>query len=132
MELTPIELLRPFVPLFVLLVLFGVLALLFSMLLPSARTATGLAAGLLVVNFLFVGLANINPDLQPIYELTPLYFYQGGKAVEGVDWINLLGFAAVTLVLVTLAWWRFQRREIRVGGEGGWRLPRLAFLSRRS
>ena len=31
-----------------------------------------------------------------------------------------------------LAWWRFQRREIRVGGEGGWKLPKLAFLGKRS
>ena len=131
-ELSAIELLRPFIPLFVILVLFGVLALLFSMLLPSARTATGLAGGLLVVNFLFVGLANINPDLQPIYELTPLYFFQGGGAVEGVDWVNLLGLAGVTMVLALLAWWRFQRREIRVGGEGGWRLPKLAIGGRKS
>jgi len=24
-----------------------------------------------------------------------------------------------------IAWWRFERRDIRVGGEGGWRLPVL-------
>lgn len=125
--LNALELLKPFLPLFVILILFGVAALLFSMLLPSARSAAGLAGALLVMNFLLIGLSNINPDLQPIYELTPLYFYQGGRAVSGLDWVNLLGLTAVTIVLALLAGWRFQQREIRVGGEGGWKLPGLTF-----
>ena len=130
--LDAIQLLRPFLPLFVILILFGVVALFFSMLLPSARSAVGLSGALLVINFLLVGLSNINPDLQAVYELTPLYFYQGGRAVAGVDWANLLGLAGITLVLALLAWWMFQRREIRVGGEGGWKLPKLALGGRRS
>lgn len=132
LELSAIEMLQPYLPLFVVLALFGGLALFFSMLLPSARLATGLAGALLVVNYLFIGLANINPDLMAIYELTPLYFYQGGAAIEGLDWGNLLGLAGFALLFVLLAWWRFQRREIRVGGEGGWKLPKLSFLGRRS
>lgn len=132
LDLSAIEMLRPFLPLFVVLVLFGALALLFSMLLPAARLATGLAGGLLIVNYLLIGLANINPDLLPIFELTPLYFYQGGAAIEGLDWGALLGLAGISLLFMLLAWWRFDRREIRVGGEGGWKLPRLGMLGRRS
>ena len=132
LELSALEMLRPFLPLFVVLVLFGALALLFSMLLPAARLATGLASGLLIVNFLLIGLANINPDLMPIYKLTPLHFYQGGAAIGGLDWGNLLGLAGISTLMALLAWWRFQRREIRVGGEGGWKLPRLAILGKRS
>jgi len=37
----------------------------------------------------------------------------------------------VTLVLILLAWWRFQRREIRVSGEGGWKRPKLAIGGRK-
>jgi ABC-type transport system involved in multi-copper enzyme maturation permease subunit len=132
LNLSAFELLRPFAPLFIVLALFAGLALLFSMLMPSVRSAAGLAGALLVVNFLFLGLANINQDLQPIYELTPLYFYQGGSAVAGLDWANFLGLTAVTLVLDLLAWWLYVRREIRVGGESGWRLPRLAVLGKSS
>ena len=130
LNLSAIELLQPFLPLYVVLVLFGAMALLFSMLLPAARMATGLAGGLLLVNFLFIGLANLNPDLGAIYELTPLYFYQGGAAIEGIDWGSLLGLTGITLVLALLAGLLFQRREIRVGGEGGWKLPKLAFRSK--
>jgi len=132
LNLSAVELLQPFLPLYVVLVLFGVMALLFSMLLPAARMATGLAGGLLLVNFLLVGLANIKPELSSIFELTPLYFYQGGAAIEGIDWGSLLGLMGITMVLALLAWWRFQRREIRVGGEGGWKLPKLALGSKRS
>jgi hypothetical protein len=33
------------------------------------------------------------------------------------------------VVFAALAWWCFQRRDIRVGGEGGWQLPRLSPLA---
>ncbi len=46
--------------------------------------------------------------------------------------LTYIGFAlgvfpwmAVAGVFALLAWWRFERRDIRVGGEGGWRLPRF-------
>ncbi len=29
----------------------------------------------------------------------------------------------LSVLFAALAWWCFQRRDIRVGGEGGWRLP---------
>jgi hypothetical protein len=35
------------------------------------------------------------------------------------------------LLFALLAWWRFERREIRVGGEGGWSLPRLLLLGKK-
>jgi ABC-2 type transport system permease protein len=128
--LNALELFWPFLPLFAILMLFGIAALLLSMLLPSARSAAGLAGALLVFNFLLVGLSNINTELQSIFEWTPLYFYQGGSAVDGVDWINLMGLVGVSILLALFAWWLFTRREIRVGGEGGWKLPKLA-LGRR-
>ena len=40
----------------------------------------------------------------------------------------MLAFAALFAVL---AWWRFQQRDIRVGGEGGWQRPSLASLRER-
>ena len=132
LNLSAIELLQPFLPLYVVLVLFGGIALLLSMLLPAARMATAAAGGLLLVNYLLVGLANMRTELGSIYELTPLYFYQGGAAIEGINWETLAGLTGMTLIFILLAWWRFLRREIRVGGEGGWKLPTLALDGRRS
>lgn len=130
--LSSMELQLPFLSLYAVLVLFAALALLLSMFMPAARSAAGLAGSLLLVNFLLIGLANINPDLQPIYELSPLSFYQGGTAVNGIDWWNCLGLTGAGLILALLAWWRFQHREIRVGGEGGWKLPKLTWIGKRS
>lgn len=126
LDLTAFELLLPFIPLFAVLALFGTLALLLSMFLPAARLAGGLSGALLVANFLLIGLSSLNEDLKPIFEKTPLYFYQGGGAIEGLNWEWLGGLLGVTLLLILLAWWRFEHRDIRVGGEGGWNIPLIS------
>ena len=123
MGLTWIEFLRPFLPLIAELLVFGTLALLLSLVLPSVRMASMLSGGLLVANYLIIGLANINERLKPIVKFTPLHYYQGGAAIDGINWVWSGGLLAVTVLFALLACWRFQRRDIRVGGEGGWRLP---------
>jgi ABC-2 type transport system permease protein len=125
MDLTGVEFLRPFLPLLVQLLLFGFLGLLLSMVLPSVRMAGMFTGGLLVANYLLIGLSNINEDLKPIMDYTPLKYYQGGNAVDGLNWEWLAGLFAATVVFALLAWWRFHQRDIRVGGEGGWRIPIL-------
>jgi len=130
LELTWIKFLQPFLPLFAELLLFGTVALLLSMVLPSGRMAGMTTGGLLIANYLLIGLANINQDLKPIVKYTPLHYYQGGYAVSGLKWGWLAGLLAVSAIFAVLAWWRFQRRDIRVGGEGGWRLPALPFRRR--
>jgi ABC-2 type transport system permease protein len=131
MNLTWIEFLRPFLPMFAELALFGTLALLLSLVLPSVRMAGMLTGGLLIGNYLLIGLANLNEDLKAFIEYTPLYYYQGGKAIDGLDWAWLGGLAGVSLLFILLAWWRFQSRDIRVGGEGGWNLTSLFYVFRR-
>ena len=130
MDLTWIEFLRPFLPLFAELLLFGTLALLLSMILPSVRFASMITGGLLIGNFLLNGLATMNESLQSVVEYSPLYYYQGGDAIGGLNWGWLAGLLAVSAVLALVAWQRFQRRDIRVGGEGGWKLPSLSLRRR--
>lgn len=124
MEISALEMLLPFLPLLAVLLFVGMLALLLSLLLPSSRLATMLSAAAIVANFLLVGLANLNEDLQPVLDWTPLGYYQGGQAVNGLEWSWLLGLLGVALLFSLLAWMLFQRRDIRVGGERSWRLPR--------
>ncbi len=128
LNLTWIEFLRPFLSLFAILLLFGTLALLMSMLLPAARLAAMLTGGLLVANFLFVGLTNLNNDLEAVIKFTPLYYYQGGRAIGGLDWGWFVGLLVVSLLFALAAWLLFQRRDIRVGGERSWRLPPMRGL----
>lgn len=84
-----------------------------------------IAGGLLVANYVVIGLSNINQDLEKIVEYTPLHFYQGGDAILGIEWENLMIGFGVGLLFALLAWWRFVRRDLRVTGEGGWRLREL-------
>jgi ABC-2 type transport system permease protein len=124
MELSALDLLLPFLPLLAALLFFAMLALLLSLLLPSSRLAAMLAAAAVVGNFLLSGMVRLNEDLQPIYDWTPLRYYQGGQAVNGLEWSWLLGLLASGLLFGLLAWLLFKRRDIRVGGERSWRLPR--------
>lgn len=123
LALSPLELLLPFLPLLAVLLLFSSMALLLSMILPAARQAGMLSGAILVGNYLIQGLAKINDTLQPVIKYTPLHYYQGGAAVEGLNLHWLGGLFAASLPLLLAAWLLFLRRDIRVGGERSWRLP---------
>ncbi|MFO7537374.1 MAG: ABC transporter permease subunit, partial [Chloroflexota bacterium] len=123
LNLTWLEFLLPFIPLLAQLLLFGALALLLSFLLPSARLAGMVTGFLLVGNYLLMGLYRLNDNLETAVKLTPLYYYQGGDAVAGLEWSWLAGILVVTLLFTAAAWFLFQQRDIRVGGEGSWQMP---------
>ncbi|NMD43777.1 MAG: ABC transporter permease subunit [Firmicutes bacterium] len=125
LALTPLELLLPFLPLLAVLLLFATVALLLSMVMPAARLAGMFTGALLVGNYLLLGLSNISDRLEPVVRYTPLYYYQGGLAVEGLNGRWLAGLLAVSLLAAAAAWLLFLRRDIRVGGERSWALPGL-------
>lgn len=122
MGLSWIEFLMPCLPLLAVLLLFGSLALFLSMALPSGRLASAISGGLLVANYLLVGMANLNEGLEKVIRFTPLHYYQGGFALQGLEWGWLAGLLAAALILALAAWGLFLRRDIRVGGEHEWRL----------
>lgn len=122
LDVTAGALLAAFVPILGILLLFGGLSLLLSMVLPSARSASMTAGGLLVANWLLVGLANLNPDLQPIVDLTPFAYFQGGESLVDMNWGWAVGLIVAGFVLAAVAWFLFRRRDIRVGGERSWNL----------
>jgi ABC-2 type transport system permease protein len=131
MNLTWLEFLLPFLPLLAILLLFGALTMLLGLVLPSSRLAAMISAGLLVANFLMLGLARLNVSLEPLIKFTPLYYYQGGQAVNGLNWGWIGGLVLGAVVLTAVAWLLFERREIRVGGERSWNLGRLRTLVQR-
>lgn len=125
MDLDPVATLAPFASIFALLSFYAGLALLLSMVLPSRGTASMMAGIVLVASFFLSGLANLNDTLAKVEPFLPNTYYQSENWLAGlkVDWF--LGLLGVGLLLVLLAWLAFLRRDIRVGGEGGWKLPRL-------
>jgi ABC-2 type transport system permease protein len=130
LELTAMEFLLPYLPLFAVLVVFGGFALLMSFVMPAVRAASSVAGALMVISFLMVGLANINPDLEPVFKATPLAYFQGAYAIEGLNWEWLAGLIGAALVCILVAWLLFQRRDIRVGGESGWGFELKGLLKR--
>jgi ABC-2 type transport system permease protein len=131
MEATPAELFLPFVSLFAFLMFFAMLALLLSFILPSRRLAAMVSGLLLVAGYFITSLVNLDASLDNAARLSPYSYVQGGYAMEGLNWSwlgGLMGFAAAFLLL---GWWLFERRDIRVGGEGGWRLPSFSLSLRR-
>lgn len=129
-DVTAGELALPFIELFAMLMLFGGLALLSSMLLPSRGMASMVSGLLLVASFFITSLQRIDPDLESIARFSPLTYYQGGEAILGLnaEWLaGLLGFA---LLFMLVSWFFFLRRDLRVSGEGAWQLPGLGRLRR--
>jgi ABC-2 type transport system permease protein len=117
------DLLLPHLALLALLLLYGALALFMSMLLPSRSLAASLSGALMVASYLVNSLASIFAQLEPLDKILPMRYYQGGWALNGLEWGNLLILVSLTLLLALLAWLLFLRRDIRVSGEGSWRLP---------
>jgi ABC-2 type transport system permease protein len=121
----------PFLPLLAQILIYGALALLLSMLLPARRLAATCAGIVLAASYFLSSMAGLNESLAAVARFLPYDYFQGGEALNGLDWAPFLGLLAASGVLALLAWWRFQRRDIRVAGEGGWRLPPLR-LGRRA
>ena len=83
-----------------------------------------MVAGLVMVASYFLSsMATMNEGLGAIADLLPYAYFQGGDAINGLEMSWLLGLLAETVMFAALTWWRFSKRDIRVGGEGGWKLP---------
>jgi ABC-2 type transport system permease protein len=113
----------PFVSLFGILIWFGGLALLLSLILPSRRLAASLTGLILAASYFITTFALIDPNLSGLAKWSPLTYYQGGAALEGFNSGDFLGLLLMSIIFVAIATWLFQRRDIRIAGEGGWRLP---------
>jgi ABC-2 type transport system permease protein len=124
------EMALPFLTVLVQALIFGTLALLLSLILPSRRLAAAGAGVVLVMSYVLSSMATLNESLSAIAKLLPYEYFQGGDALSGLDITSFLGLLAASVVLALVAWWRFERRDIRVGGEGNWRLPALPFRRR--
>jgi len=125
MSMSGIEVARPFLSLYAEMVLFGSLGLILGTLLPSRRLASMISGLLLVASFFITGLSQLNEDLESVAWLSPLKYYQTQEAFAGLNSEWLFGLFVAGLVFVLLAGWRFLGRDLRVAGEGGWRLRDL-------
>ncbi|GAB4409737.1 MAG: hypothetical protein Kow00123_23170 [Anaerolineales bacterium] len=128
LKVTPAQMIGPLVSIFAMVVLFWAIGLLLSMVLPSRRMAASGVALLAVASFFVKGMAELAPDLKGIAKLSPFTYYQGGEAAFGLNVGWIVGLLVPAAAFALLAWWRFEKRDIRVAGEGGWTLALPARL----
>ncbi len=123
MDVAALDMLYPFITLFAVLFIFATFSLMLSMILPS-RTLTATLGGLLLfVSYFINSLAQLDENLRDLAEYLPLRYYQSGAAIHGLNGDWLLGLFGFGLLFALLAWLLFLQRDIRVSGEGSWRMP---------
>jgi ABC-2 type transport system permease protein len=116
----------PFLSLLVQTLVYACLALLLSMLLPSRSLAAMVSGVVMVAGYFVSSLSFLDERLASLSRFMPYHYFQTVLSFEELNlaWLSLL-LAACALMLV-FAWLRFIRRDIRLSGEGSWRLPLLA------
>ena len=128
LEVTWGEMALPFLPLLAQALVYAMLALLLSMLLPSRNVAGMLAALVMVLSYFLSSMSSLNDSLNSIARILPYAYYQGAEAISGLNPAWLFGLLGVSLLMGLIAWWRFLRRDIRLSGEGSMRLSMPGFF----
>lgn len=111
----------PFLALLIQILFFNSLALVLSMLLPSRSMAAMLSGAFLVISYMLTSLSYLNKDLELISKILPYHYFQPVMSLQELNLAWLFGLLAISLVLAFFAWLRFNRRDIRLSGEGSWR-----------
>jgi ABC-2 type transport system permease protein len=114
---------RPYLSLAAVVYFFGGLALMLSMLLPARRTASMTTGVILLASYFLTTLERLDKGLASIARFSPLDYYQGGEAIDGLNVRWFAGLMIAAGLFAAAAWRLFELRDIRVVGESGWRWP---------
>jgi len=120
------QMLVPFLALLAQTLVYVALGLLLSMLLPSRGLAAMLTGVILVTSYFVSSLSFMDERMATLAKLMPYHYFQTVLSFQELNlgWLFALLGAAVLMTL--FAWLRFLRRDIRLSGEGSWRLPLLS------
>jgi ABC-2 type transport system permease protein len=116
----------PFLPLLVQTLLYASLALLLSMFLPARNLAAMVSGAFMLVSYLLSSLAFMDTRIESISKALPYSYFQVVFSLQELNLVWLFALLGICLVMALLAWVRFIRRDIRLSGEGSWRLPFIA------
>jgi len=119
------EMLVPFVSLLAQTLIYVALGLLLSMLLPSRGLSAMLTGLLLVASYFVSSLAFMDERLADLAKLMPYHYFQTALSFAKLKLGWLFALLGAALLMTLLAWLRFLRRDIRLSGEGSWRMPLL-------
>lgn len=94
--------------------LFGALALALGAATGRAKVAMYGAVGMGVLTHVMNSLGEVNADFSGLQKLSPFYYYLGSDPLmTGMDWGNAAVLTIITVLLIAVSFWLFQRRDLR-------------------
>ena len=127
MNFSPLKLWLPYLSVFAVTWLFACLSFALSMVMPS-RSAAAMISGIIVLaGFIITNLSKAIKGLESWALFSPITYFQS-NAMMGLKLNPLTVLFVSSVIFVAFAWKGFVNRDIRVAGDGGWKIP---FLSSR-
>jgi ABC-2 type transport system permease protein len=121
----------PFLTLFVQTLVYATLALLLSMVLPARNLAAMITGAIMVISYFLSSLSFMDDRLEMAARALPYQYYQIVMSLQELNLGWLFSLLGICLAMVLLAYVRFVRRDIRLGGEGSWRIPLISSRKKR-
>ena len=112
----------PFLPLLVQVLFFSMLALLLSLLLPSRNLAAMTTGALMVISYVVSSMSFMDERLAGAARFMPYHYFQTVMSFEELNLGWLFSLLAISIGMAVAAWYLFLRRDIRLSGEGSWKV----------
>ena len=119
------QMIVPFLTLLFQTLFYVALALMLSMLLPSLNLAAVISGAVMVTSYLVSSLAFMDESMEALAKLMPYHYFQPVLSFQELNLNWLVALLGISAIMVVVAWLSFIRRDIRLSGEGNWRLPFL-------
>ncbi len=116
----------PFLSLLVQILVYATLALILSLLLPARSLAATVGGAVMVISYAVSSLAFMDERMATLAQFMPYHYFQTTLSLQELNLGWLFALVGISALMVGAAWLRFIRRDIRLSGEGSWRLPFLA------
>lgn len=114
--LTPLELVAATFYTLPLILLYGAIALWAGVTLPTRSSASMVVIGLVVAAYFVQLIGGAVSSLNDIQKVSPFYWADASHVlIDGFDWGRFLGILAVDAVILGLAVFSFERRDISAG-----------------
>lgn len=124
MNFSPVKLWLPYLSVFAVTWLFACLSFALSMVMPS-RSAAAMFSGIIVLaGYIITNLSKAIKGLESWALFSPITYFQN-NAMMGLKLNPLTVLFVSSVIFVAFAWKAFVNRDIRVAGDGGWKIPFL-------
>lgn len=112
----------PFLSLLVQILVYASLALMLSMFLPSRNLSAMVSGAIVIIGYFVSSLSFINTRLEMISKLLPYHYYQTVLSFSEFNFRWFFSLIGVSLLMTSIGWLRFIRRDIRLAGDGSWKI----------